>query len=250
MKRLKTTITAILFLTVLLSVGCTTSTPQSQGASQGATTRGTGDASPDQQNSLTVHWPILPTTDNGSSADVDAVKNAIKKADTIEMYAALTFDLSHFPDVYADELTVPLSKAHMDFVQQVRAVQPSAVAVGMSGNGFLTYITSFYLNWKTGAEGWERAIARAAAEKRQVEKADIDAITGTVDTPLQGNNVHTVVSLETVRNQREYNFKQISIVGDQADVWYDDGRALTHVFLVKTSSGWKEAGLVRPNIHF
>lgn len=111
-------------------------------------------------------------------------------------------------------------------------------------------MTAWYLNWKRGANGWANIEAKAKAEGRNVTPSEIASITGTVGSADVGNNVKGPVNFADVPDKGKYDFKEVRIEGNWADVTYDDPASLNRVFLVKSANGWHEAGLVYLNIHF
>jgi hypothetical protein len=240
----------MLLLIAAILAGCS-SNPQTgqdagQSAGQAVAYNPVGNANPDLQPTPVVNWPMLHSNTVDAS-EVTAVKAAVEHTHRVRLDVAVSFDITPLDSAYVDDPRVPLTAPQAQFIEQVRQAQGTAVADELKGSGYLTCMKAFYLNWKRGAEGWREITTQAKNEGRQVTADDIKSITGTVGMPMQANDPSNYSS-QSFTNPTPYDYRKIVIEGDEADVIYlGEGPALYHVFMVKTSAGWKEAGLTPAN---
>lgn len=204
-------------------------------------------AQPRPQDSQSApKWPSIAGGEPDSS-QMGSLKAALVRVNKAEGPAALNFDLSQLPSVLVDDSAIPLTSEQAKFLQQVREVQGTDAATELSGNGYLTYMKAFYLNWKRGAEGWERIEAKAKAKGRDVPTDEVKAISGVVGFPHTRNNPKDFTSAEDFKNPDYYHIEQAKTNGNWADVTYTAGAMHDRVFFVMTSAGWKEAGRIIPS---
>ncbi len=241
------------FMAVFILVGCNSQPVSNPAAVQPTTALNTNKADdPTLLHPDVVNWPVLHPNVPANPAEIEAVKDAIKRADKIQMDAEWNgFDYHLFPTVYVDDPAVPPSDRQRHFVQQVIEAQGDKVKTQLKGDGWLTVMIAGQLNLKKGDENWARVLAKAKAagrdgsqltpeEQRSIDEGVINGA-GSPPDPQATRPPYTTPP---------YDFKQITIDGNQADVVFDDGIVLAHTFLVKTTEGWKIAGTIVLQSHF
>ncbi len=245
MKRKITSVAGMLIAVVLLTSACNSATQVGSGANQAASTGpSSSNSTTSAQPSATTSWPVVANAVAPDSPEAEAIKTALVKINKAELPASQTFDVSQLSTVFVDDPAVPLNPDQANFVQKVRQLQGVEVAGELQGNGYLTYMKAFYLDWKRGAEGWDRFMAKAKAEGREPTGPEISSITGTVGFPAHRNNPKDFVSADDFNSPAYYHIEQIKVDSKWADVTYNAGAHSDHAFFVRTSDGWKMAGQV------
>ncbi|HEY0070254.1 MAG TPA: hypothetical protein VGE04_09835 [Chloroflexia bacterium] len=192
-------------------------------------------------------WPAIQKAATPDTEEIAAIKAVLERSYDVNALAATTFDFSQYDEVYVDDVAVPISVDQAKFVEKVRAERGSA-AGGMLHEGFLSFKLAQILDDQRAVEGLERLEATAKAEHHSVTAADLQSISGATGPSRERNNVTPPSSGQ----QTAFSYKEVAIdvTGRRTEVTYDDGAALAKAFLVKTSEGWKVAGIRAINIHF
>lgn len=176
-------------------------------------------------SSSSTAWPTLKSSGTANPNDVVGMESLVNKYFDITGEAAGTFDLSQFPSLFINDPSVPLTPYQTDFMN----------TIGAKGSGVLSYELAFFNDWKQGAERLEKLQAQLKAENRQITESDIKSISGPNGMPAprrQGPTHKTVVF-----------FNSFTVDGSRAIVNYDCPGLTQEVFLVKTSNGWRIAGI-------
>ncbi|PZS00771.1 MAG: hypothetical protein DLM69_05900, partial [Candidatus Chloroheliales bacterium] len=99
-------------------------------------------------------------------------------------------------------------------------------------------------------ENWARVLAKAKSEGRSPDRLTAEE-QRSIDQGVVGGAGGYTDPQATRPSYMEppLDYKEIKVEGRYADVIYDDGAALFHAFLVKTTDGWKIAGTILLNSH-
>jgi len=168
-----------------------------------------------------------------------------------ELYeiAGRTYDVSEFPQVFADDPRVPLTRDQRQRLEEwFGPVTEDA--------GYLTYVTGCYTKVAESDRLFEEAWARATAEGRDhlrpqdyltpEEWREIQESNGPIPPPPAAPP-RPSVSIEEVADWIRENtrFDSLVIKDDKAIVLFDDGATLNEATLVRSAGKWYIAGVKR-----
>lgn len=178
-------------------------------------------------------------TSTPASQDAAAITDLIIRSYAARTQALKTLDTSQLPSVFTDDPTAPLSSDKADFVSKVRTQYGNAVQA-LGGNGWLTYSTAEVLDRQKSLEALNRVQAAAKAQGR----------------PLTTDELRTAVGANgeipppaIIDHPQKVNLTKVGIVGNRADVEYDDGAITYSATVIKTPNGWRIAGEKIVNYH-
>jgi hypothetical protein len=182
------------------------------------------------QSTQGAQWPVLHPKGSADPADVAEIQKVIERSYDVTGQAARDFDVRDFPDVFANDPTVPLSDEQAEGLNRIRAAHP-----GMAqGSGWLDYQLAAFGSWKIGAEGLERLEAQAKAQGRRITKEELLAISGPTGPPA-GRRTDPL-------RKTSVRFDNIAVDGQRAEVVCDDGNVQWKRALLKTKNGWRIVG--------
>ncbi len=251
--RNKLVTTSVLIAIMLLIVGCADSSSSNQAAVQSASTLGASNiANPTPGLAEQPNWPVLAGGNPSDQTQVEVVKAAIQHSYRVQWEADWNnFDYTQLSTVYADDPAAPLLGRQQKFVQDVIKMQGDQVKALLQGSGYLTLMTAQQLNVRKADENWALTLAKAKADGRGPNNLTPEEQRSINEGVVGGAGGYTdPQATKPAYVEPPFQFKEIKVDGNYADVTYDSGTALLRAFLVKTASGWKIAGTVALNAHF
>jgi hypothetical protein len=183
------------------------------------------------------------------SEDARQIQATIWRAYELYEIAGRTYDVSAFPEVFADDLRVPLTRDQRQRLKEwFGPVSENA--------GYLTYVTGCYTMVEQSDSLFEQAWAKATAEGRD-HLLPQDYLTPEEWAQIQDSNApippppaappRPSVSVEEVADSIRENtrFDSVVIEDDMAIVLFDDGATLNEATLVRSAGKWYIAGVER-----
>lgn len=181
--------------------------------------------------------------------DARQIQATILRAYELYEIAARTYDVSEFPEVFADDPGVPLTRDQRQRLEEWFGPVPEDA-------GYLTYVTGCYTKVAESDRLFEEAWARATAEGRD-HLLPQDYLTPEEWTEIQESNrpipppppapPRPSMSVEEVADSIRENtrFDSVVINDDKATVLFDDGATLNEATLVRSAGKWYIAGVER-----
>jgi hypothetical protein len=181
--------------------------------------------------------------------DARQIQATILRAYELYEIAGRTYDVSEFPEVFADDPRVPLTTDQRQRLEEWFGPVPE-------GAGYLTYVTGCYTMVAQSDRLFEEAWAKATAEGRDhllpqdylapEEWAEIQESNRPIPPPPPAPPRPSVSVEEVVDSIRQNTrFDSVVIEDDKAIVLFDDGAALNEATLVQSAGKWYIAGVER-----
>lgn len=181
--------------------------------------------------------------------DARQIRATILRAYELYEIAGRTYDVSEFPEVFADDPRVPLTRDQRERLEEWFGPVPEDA-------GYLTYVTGCYTKVAESDRLFEEAWAKATAEGRDhllpqdylapEEWREIQESNGPIPPPPPAPP-RPSVSVEEVADwiQQNTRFDSLVIKDDKAIVLFDDGATLNESTLVRCAGKWYIAGVKR-----
>jgi hypothetical protein len=181
--------------------------------------------------------------------DARQIQATIWRAYELYEIAGRTYDVSEFPEVFADDPRVPLTRDQRELLEEWFGPVPEDA-------GYLTYVTGCYTEVAESDRLFEEAWARARAEGRD-HLVPQDYLTPEEWSEIQESNrpipppppapPRPSVTIEEVAHSIRDNtrFDSVVINDNQATVLFDDGATLNEATLVRSAGKWYIAGVKR-----
>jgi len=181
--------------------------------------------------------------------DARQIQATILRAYELYEIAGRTYDVSEFPEVFADDPRVPLTRDQRQRLEEWFGPVPEDA-------GYLTYVTGCYTKVAESDRLFEEAWARATAAGRDYitpedyltteELRGIEASGGPIPPPPPSVSQPTMSPEEEAQWKWENTrFESVVISGDRATVTYDDHWFLHEDTLVRREGKWYVAGSER-----
>ena len=192
-------------------------------------------------------WPVIQKAAAPDPKEISAIEAVLERSYEVNAKAAMDFDFSQYPGVYADDPSIPVNMEQAQFVEKVRTARGPLVS-GLLHDGYLSFKLAQVLDSQQAVEALERIEAEAKAENRPVTATELNSVAGASGVPYRRGNV--IQRQPGEPSHFAYKDISIDVSGTRAEVIYDDGAALAKAFFVKTPDGWKVAGIRAIKIHF
>lgn len=181
-------------------------------------------------------------TSTPGSSDAAVITDVLVESYRIGAQGRAAFDLSEYAAIFTNDTSVPLLRWQADYLTKVRARYGNAVPE-LSKNGFLAYEVALAYDFRVSKETYARVQATAKAEGRL-------ATTDELRSSFLVNGQPPPSGVYTSAKKVRVNVLRIKIVGNRADVEYDDSASTRRAVLINTANGWRIAGSKVTASHF